>query len=97
MSATSVHKGRTFTVSGKLTRADWEKHTYNTVGGQSVRLQFRKSGTSTYTTVKTVTSDTSGNVKATATASAAGYWRYSYAGISTTSGASATGVYVGVK
>ncbi|GHE00217.1 hypothetical protein [Streptomyces alanosinicus] len=97
VSATSVTKGGTVTVSGKLTRADWEKHTYNTVGGQSVRLQFRKSGTTTYTTIKTVTSDTSGNVKATATASAAGYWRYSYAGISTTPGVSATGVYVGVK
>ncbi|KUN07503.1 hypothetical protein AQI95_10810 [Streptomyces yokosukanensis] len=97
VSATSVAKGKTFTASGKLTRADWEKHTYNTVGGQSVKLQFRKSGTTTYTTIKTVTSDSSGNVKATATASTSGYWRYSYDGASTTPGVSATGVYVGVK
>ncbi|QHA05404.1 hypothetical protein GQF42_20755 [Streptomyces broussonetiae] len=67
------------------------------MGGQSVKLQFRKSGTSTYTTVKTVTTDSSGNLRTTATASAGGYWRYSYGGISTTPGVSATGVYVGVK
>ncbi|MGW3193849.1 hypothetical protein ACWDBD_04515 [Streptomyces sp. NPDC001118] len=97
VSATSVYKGRTFTVSGRLTRADWEKHTYNAVGGQSVNLQFRKAGTSTYTTVKMVTTDSYGNLKTTATANYSGYWRYSYAGISTTPGVSATGVYVGVK
>ncbi|AOR33651.1 hypothetical protein BFF78_23590 [Streptomyces fodineus] len=97
VSATSVYKGKSVTVSGKLTRADWEKHTYNTVGGQSVKLQFRKSGTSTYTTIKTVTTDSSGNAKTTATVNSSGYWRYSYAGISTTPAVSATGVYVAAK
>ncbi|MEU8971775.1 hypothetical protein AB0D11_21320 [Streptomyces monashensis] len=96
-SATSVTKGRSVTVTGRLTRADWEKHTYNTFGGQSVKLQFRKAGTSTYTTVKTVTTDSSGNLRATAAVSASGYWRYSYAGASTTPGVSATGVYVAAK
>ncbi|MGW3169067.1 hypothetical protein [Streptomyces sp. NPDC001153] len=97
VSSTSVYKGRSVTVSGRLTRADWEKHTYNAVGGQSVKLQFRKSGTSTYTTVKTVTTDSSGNAKTTATVNSSGYWRYSYAGISTTPAVSATGVYVAAK
>ncbi|MGW1157661.1 hypothetical protein ACWD5Q_12995 [Streptomyces sp. NPDC002513] len=97
VSSTSVYKGKTFTVSGKLTRADWEHHTYNNLGGQPVKLQFRKAGTSTYTTIKTVTTDSYGNLKTTATANSSGYWRYSFAGITTTPAVSATGVYVGVK
>ncbi|MGW5429428.1 hypothetical protein ACWET9_19790 [Streptomyces sp. NPDC004059] len=97
VSSTSVYKGKSVTVSGKLTRADWEHHTYNNFGGQPVKLQFRKAGTSTYTTIKTVTTDSYGNAKTTATVNSSGYWRYSFAGVSTTPGVSATGVYVGAK
>ncbi|MEV6050287.1 hypothetical protein [Streptomyces sp. NPDC052107] len=97
VSSTSVYKGKSVTVSGKLTRADWEHHTYNNFGGQPVKLQFRKAGTSTYTTIKTVTTDTYGNVKTTATVNSSGYWRYSFAGVSTTPAVSATGVYVAAK
>ncbi|MGW1806617.1 hypothetical protein [Streptomyces sp. NPDC002078] len=97
VSSTSVYKGKSVTVSGKLTRADWEHHTYNNFGGQPVKLQFRKAGTSTYTTIKTVTTDSYGNLKTTATVNSSGYWRYSFAGVSTTPAVSATGVYVGAK
>jgi hypothetical protein len=97
VSSTSVYKGKSVTVSGKLTRADWEHHTYNNFGGQPVKLQFRKAGTSTYTTIKTVTTDSYGNVKTSATVNSSGYWRYSFAGVSTTPAVSATGVYVGAK
>lgn len=97
VSSTSVYKGKSVTVSGKLTRADWEHHTYNNFGGQSVKLQFRKAGTSTYTTIKTVTTDSYGNAKTTATVNSSGYWRYSFAGVSTTPAVSATGVYVAAK
>jgi hypothetical protein len=97
VSSTSVYKGKSVTVSGKLTRADWEHHTYNNFGGQPVKLQFRKAGTSTYTTIKTVTTDSYGNAKTTATVNSSGYWRYSFAGVSTTPAVSATGVYVGAK
>ncbi|MEV6292259.1 hypothetical protein AB0M41_17915 [Streptomyces sp. NPDC051896] len=97
VSSTSVSKGKSVTVSGKLTRADWEHHTYNNFGGQPVKLQFRKAGTSTYTTIKTVTTDSYGNAKTTATVNSSGYWRYSFAGVSTTPAVSATGVYVGAK
>ncbi|MFF9604984.1 hypothetical protein ACF1GY_22280 [Streptomyces sp. NPDC014684] len=92
-----VYKGKTLTVTGKLSRANWEDHLYHGYSGQPVKLQFRKAGTSTYTTVKTVYSDSTGNLKTTATASYDGYWRYSFAGTSTTPAVSATGDYVDVK
>ena len=41
--------------AGALTRADWNTNTYVPHAGRSVALQFKRSGTSTYSTVKTVT------------------------------------------
>ncbi|WP_052503855.1 hypothetical protein [Micromonospora haikouensis] len=61
------------------------------------RSQLRKSSSSTYTTVKTVYTDASGNLKTTTTASAAGYWRWSYAGNSTVASVSAAGDGVALK
>jgi hypothetical protein len=92
-----VTKGKTITSTGKLSRANWEDHKYHGYTGQPVKLQFRKAGTSTYTTIKTVTSDSYGNVKATATATYDGYWRFSFAGTSTTPAVSAAGDYVDVR
>ncbi|WP_406476417.1 DUF5707 domain-containing protein [Streptomyces sp. NBC_01615] len=92
-----VKKGNTVTVTGKLSRANWEDYAYHGYTGQSVQLQFRKAGTSTYTTVKTVTSDSTGNLKTTTTASVDGYFRYSFAGTTTTPAVKATGDYVDVQ
>ncbi|MFF4400410.1 hypothetical protein [Streptomyces sp. NPDC001480] len=92
-----VTKGTTLTTTGKLSRANWEDGLYHGYTSQPVKLQFRKAGTTTYTTVKTVTSDSSGNVKATATAQYDGYWRLSFAGTTTTPAVSATGDYVDVR
>ncbi|WP_406837783.1 hypothetical protein ACICHK_18410 [Streptomyces sp. AHU1] len=92
-----VKKNKTVTVTGKLTRADWETHTYRGYTGQSVKLQFRKKGSSTYTTLKTIKSDGSGNLKTTTKATVDGYFRYSFAGTSTTPAVSATGDYVDVR
>ncbi|MFF5028078.1 hypothetical protein ACFY2J_28230 [Streptomyces collinus] len=92
-----VKKGRTLTVTGTLTRANWETGKYAGFGGQSVKLQFRKAGTTTYTTLKTVTSSSTGALKTTVTAGSDGYYRYSFAGTSTTSSVSATGDYVDVQ
>ncbi|MFC7263627.1 DUF5707 domain-containing protein [Streptomyces lutosisoli] len=92
-----VKKGNTITVTGKLSRANWEDYAYHGYTGQSVQLQFRKAGTSTYTTVKTVTSDSTGNLKTTTTASVDGYFRYSFAGTTTTPAVKATGDYVDVQ
>ncbi|MGC4976489.1 hypothetical protein ACLQ2D_26680 [Streptomyces sp. DT199] len=92
-----VSKGRTITSTGKLSRANWEDNAYHGYTNQPVKLQFRKAGSSTYTTVKTVTSDQYGNVKATATAQYDGYWRFSFAGTTTTPAVNATGDYVDVR
>ncbi|MGW7252807.1 hypothetical protein [Streptomyces sp. NPDC054834] len=92
-----VAKGKTLTTTGKLSRANWEDGLYHGYTSQPVKLQFRKAGTTTYTTVKTVYSDSSGNVKATATAQYDGYWRLSFAGTTTTPAVSATGDYVDVQ
>jgi hypothetical protein len=92
-----VAKGRTITVTGKLTRASWEDHLYHGYSGQSVKLQFRKAGSSTYSTVKTVKTDGSGNARTTVTASADGYWRYYFGGTTTTPAAKATGDFVDVR
>ncbi|MER5431094.1 hypothetical protein [Streptomyces sp. NPDC002588] len=92
-----VKKGKTVTVTGALTRANWETHKYAGYTGQKVRLQFRKKGTSVYKTLKTISSDSHGNLKTTYKATADGYWRYSFAGTSTTPAVSAAGDYVDVK
>jgi hypothetical protein len=93
-----VVKGRKLTVTGRLTRATTDGATaFGSPGRQPVKLQFRKPGSSTYTTIKTVSTDASGNLKTTAVAQARGYWRWSYAGSSTVSSVSATGDYVALK
>ncbi|MGW0563013.1 DUF5707 domain-containing protein [Streptomyces sp. NPDC003016] len=92
-----VVKGKTITVTGKLSRANWETSAYAGYTQQPVKLQFRKAGTSTYTTVKTVTSSSTGDLKTTVTAASDGYWRYSFAGTSTTPAISAGGDYLDVR
>ena len=92
-----VTKNAKLTVTGKLTRANWETHKNGGYSGRSVKLQFRKKGSSTYTNVKTVTSGTGGALKTTVKATADGYWRWTYAGNSTTSTAKATGDFVDVR
>ncbi|MFD9092721.1 hypothetical protein [Streptomyces collinus] len=92
-----VKKGKTITVTGALTRANWDDHKYHGYTKQSVKLQFRKKSSSTYTTLKTITSDSSGNLKTTTTAKEDGYFRYSFAGTSTTPAVNATGDFVDVQ
>ncbi|MGW2098335.1 hypothetical protein ACWCPX_11635 [Streptomyces olivaceoviridis] len=92
-----VAKGKTLTVTGKLTRANWDDHLYHGYTSQPVKLQFLKAGTSTWTTVKTVYTDSSGNLKTTTTANYDGYWRYSFAGTSTTPAVNAASDYVDVQ
>jgi hypothetical protein len=92
-----VAKGRTLTVTGKLSRANWDTLDYRGYTNQPVKLQFRKSGTTTYTTVKTVSTSSTGGLTTTATASEDGYWRWSFAGTSTTPAVNATGDFVDVQ
>ncbi|WP_369271795.1 hypothetical protein AB5J55_18755 [Streptomyces sp. R11] len=92
-----VKKGKTITVTGKLTRANWDTHKYAGYAGQSVKLQFRKKGSSTYTTLKTIKTNSYGDLKTTVTASTDGYFRYSFAGTATTPAVNATGDFVDVN
>ncbi|MEV6196528.1 calcium-binding protein [Streptomyces sp. NPDC051920] len=92
-----VKKGKTVTVTGKLSRANWEDNKYHGYVNQSVELQFRKKGSNTYSTVKTIKSDATGNLRTTVTASVDGYFRYSFAGTTTTPKVNATGDFVDVQ
>ncbi|MFH8518801.1 DUF5707 domain-containing protein [Streptomyces gelaticus] len=92
-----VKKGGTITVTGKLSRANWEDHAYHGYATQPVKLQFRKKTSSTYTTVKTIRTSSVGNLKTTVKASVDGYWRYSFAGTSTTPAVTTAGDFVDVK
>ncbi|MFE7975729.1 calcium-binding protein [Streptomyces shenzhenensis] len=92
-----VKKGKTVTVTGLLSRANWDTNKYMGYSGQAVKLQFRKKGTSTYKTLKTVKTNSTGNLKTTVKATVDGYYRYSFAGTSTTPAVNATGDLVRVK
>ncbi|MER6630604.1 hypothetical protein ABT301_20690 [Streptomyces sp. NPDC000987] len=92
-----VKKGKTITVTGKLSRASWDDGLYHGYANQYVKLQYRKKTSSTYTTLKTIKSDSTGYLKTTTTATADGYYRYSFAGTTTTPAVSATGDYIDVQ
>ncbi len=89
--------GKTLTVKGKLTRANWGSGTYTGYAGQKVTLQFKAKGTSTYKTLKTVTTGTGGALSTTTKATKSGAYRFVFAGTSTTAAKSAVGDYVEVK
>jgi hypothetical protein len=92
-----VKKGKTVTVTGKLSRANWEDGKYHGYTGQFVELQFRKKSSSTYTDVKGVKTSSTGTLTTTTKATVDGYYRFSFAGTSTTPAVKAAGDYVDVR
>ncbi|GAB2772389.1 DUF5707 domain-containing protein [Streptomyces daliensis] len=93
-----VTKGKKVTVTGKLTRANWETGDYRGYTVQKTDLQFRKKSQETYPgTLKTVTTNSKGELSTTSTATVDGYWRYYFKGTSTTPAVKATGDYVDVR
>ncbi|MEU9199710.1 hypothetical protein [Streptomyces sp. NPDC048332] len=92
-----VAKGKTLTVTGSLTRADWVKHKYTGVASGLARLQFCKKGSTVYTTVKSVRSSSTGALKTTVKASVDGYWRWTFGGWDTTGSATSSGDYIDVR
>lgn len=93
-----VAKNGRLTVTGRLTRATTDAATkFVGHGGQAVKLQFRKSGSSSYSTVKTVTTAANGTLKTTIVAGSAGSWRWSYTGSSTVASVSAAGDAVALR
>ncbi|GAA3790557.1 hypothetical protein GCM10023083_27580 [Streptomyces phyllanthi] len=92
-----VKKGRTITVTGKLSRANWTTGKYAGYATQPVKLQFRKKGSSTYTTLKTVKTSSTGALSTTTKAGSDGYYRFVFAGTTTTGSATAPGDFVDVR
>jgi hypothetical protein len=90
-----VKKGKTVKVTGKLTRANWDAGHDSVLGQQPVQLQFRtKSGS--WATVKTVTSSSAGKVKASTTATKDGYFRFVFAGLTSTAAVKSSADHVNV-
>ncbi|MFI7410558.1 hypothetical protein ACIBU0_18030 [Streptomyces sp. NPDC049627] len=92
-----VKKGKPITITGKLSRANWEDNKYHGYVSQPVNLQFRKNGSNTYTTVKTLRTNSTGDLKTTVTASVDGYFRYTFAGTTTTPAVNAAGDFIDVQ
>ncbi|MFE2422773.1 hypothetical protein [Streptomyces hokutonensis] len=92
-----VKKGKTITVTGKLSRANWTTGKYAGYATQPVKLQFRKKGSSTYTTLKTVKTSSTGTLSTTTKAGSDGYYRFVFAGTTTTGAATAPGDFVDVR
>ncbi|MFF8959444.1 calcium-binding protein [Streptomyces sp. NPDC014894] len=92
-----VKKGKDLTITGSLTRANWETGKYAGYTKQPVKLQFRKKGGKTFTTVKTVRTDSKGNLRTTVKAGSDGTYRYSFAGTSTTPAVTNGGDFVDVR
>jgi hypothetical protein len=79
-----VAKGAKLTVTGKLSRANWETLKYQGFAGQDVELQYRKAGAAHYSTVKTVKTGSSGQLSTKVTVTSAGSWRWYFPGTTTT-------------
>ncbi|MEU1691726.1 hypothetical protein ABZ590_09215 [Streptomyces hirsutus] len=92
-----VTKGKSITVTGKLTRANWSTKKYDAYSGRTVSLQFRAKGADTFKTVKKATTSSTGGLKATVTASVDGSYRWVYYGNSTTGVATSAADYVDVR
>ncbi|MGW0184640.1 hypothetical protein ACWDV7_02625 [Streptomyces sp. NPDC003362] len=92
-----VAKGASLTVTGKLTRANWESLEYHGYTGQAVKLQFRPAGAAHYSTVKTVTTGDRGKLSTKVTATSAGSWRWYFPGTTTTARVVSAGDAVALK
>jgi hypothetical protein len=98
-----VRKGGTVTVTGTLQRADWDYGRYVGYGsgGKKAKVQFKKKGSSTWTTVKTVSigkgSKVSTKVSVKGTTARDGSYRLYFAGNSVSSTSASTSDYVDVK
>ncbi|GAX52383.1 hypothetical protein [Streptomyces olivochromogenes] len=92
-----VTKGKSITVTGKLTRANWSTKKYDAYSGRTVSLQFRAKGADTFKTVKKATTSSTGGLKVTVTASVDGSYRWVYSGNSTTGVATSAADYVDVR
>ncbi|MGW4201234.1 calcium-binding protein [Streptomyces sp. NPDC004726] len=92
-----VKKNRTLTVTGGLRVANWDRDVYSGYRNLPVQLEFRKKGSTKYSVVKRVSTDSKGNLKTTVKATTDGYWRYKFVGNSKMAGVVTAGDYVDVR
>ncbi|MFI6250326.1 hypothetical protein [Streptomyces sp. NPDC051016] len=97
IAAEKAAKGAGATVTGKLSRADWEDLKYHGFTGQRVKLQFRKNGAAHYSTVRTVTTGDAGKLSTKVTVTSAGSRRWCFPGTTTTSRKVSAGDALGLK
>jgi hypothetical protein len=91
-----VAKGKTITVVGTLTRANWQSWTITPYASRTVTLQYAKSG-GAWTNVKTATTDATGKLKTTVTASADGSYRWTFPGDAASDTVTSDADYVDVQ
>ncbi|GAA3858528.1 hypothetical protein GCM10023084_10250 [Streptomyces lacrimifluminis] len=92
-----VKWGRTLTVTGGVTNADWATGTsVGAEAGLPATLEFRPRGSSTYCTLKTVRTAADGTLSATVRAYTDGYYRWSYVGTATSAAAVSPAAFVNV-
>ncbi|MFG3013217.1 hypothetical protein ACGFZB_22655 [Streptomyces cinerochromogenes] len=92
-----VAKGAKLTVTGKLSRANWEDLKYHGFTGQDVKLQFKADGAAHYRTVRTVRTGDAGKLSTKVTATSAGSWRWYFPGTTTTARVVSAGDAVKLK
>ncbi|MFJ6893501.1 hypothetical protein [Streptomyces hokutonensis] len=92
-----VAKNAKVTVTGKLSRANWEDRKYHGFPGQQVKLQFKKKGAAQYATVKTITTGNVGQLSTKVTVTSAGSWRWYFPGTTTTSLKASAGDILNLK
>ncbi|GGR65953.1 hypothetical protein GCM10010269_00640 [Streptomyces humidus] len=80
-----AYVGQTINVSGRLVRADWETGAYAGYANRPVQLQFHKTGSTGFVTLKTVTTGSDGVLNTTVKVSANGSYRFAFTADATTS------------
>ena len=91
-----VKAGKTISIKGTLTRANWEKGKDGAYGHRAVILQY-KADAGSYATIKTVTSSSKGALKASVKATQDGSFRFVFAGSSTTAATNSDSDHVDVQ
>jgi hypothetical protein len=92
-----VAKGASITLSGKLTRANWDTMKYSGYSGKRIRVQFRAPGESAFKNVDTAVTANGGKVSATVTAKKDGAWRLYWPGNTKTNAVASSADYVDVR
>jgi hypothetical protein len=92
-----VVKGKPIKIVGTLRVASWSLMKYVPQKGSTVSVQFKKAGTSTWSTVKKVVTSSTGTVSTSVTAASDGTWRLSYPGSGTRGPSTSSTDYVDVR